>query len=98
MTTRKLTIKEDEKGLFVKFLVFKDHWLIVRPGAPDWVGGERTTFKKNDKVNVSYYNMNMGFFMVKKVGDRESRCIWQGPSWEVDKFRGEWIGEQTKKI
>lgn len=97
MTTRKVTVQRDQDGkLFVKFRAFNKHWLIVRPGVSDCFGGDSAVFEKGDKVSVSYWNMNMGFFMVKKVGDPLHRCIWQGPRWLVEKFTGEWVGEQLK--
>lgn len=97
MTTRRVTVKKDQAGkLFIKFRVFKGHYLIVRPGVPDCFGGKGADFKVGDKVSVTYWNMNMGFFMVKMVGDPHQHCIWQGPRWVVEKFSGEWIGEQLK--
>lgn len=95
MTTRKLTVQEDEKGLFVKFRVFIGHWLIIRPGAPKCFGVNG--FKKGNKVYVSYWNMNMGYFMVRPVGDMNVEdCIWRGPCWVNEDHRGEWVGEQIK--
>ena len=95
--TRKLTVQEDATGPFIKFRVFGKHWLIVRPGAPGCFGGHGATFVKGDKVMASTWNYNMGFFMIKKPGDPSQRCIWHGPRWVTEGFKGEWVGEQIKK-
>ncbi|UKL15025.1 hypothetical protein hairong_121 [Pseudomonas phage hairong] len=92
MKTRKVTVHRDQSGdLFVKFRVFKNHWLIIRPGHKDYV------FDQGDKVNVSYQdymNLTTGRFTIKLVGDRHTCSTWNGPYWNDL----EWVGEQIKNV
>ena len=93
-TIRKLTVKLDRDGKpFVKYKHFDNHF-IVRPGVPDCFGGDGAEFKKGDKVHVSIWNQNMGYFMIKLVGNPGDKCIWQGPRYDLDSR--EWVGEQIK--
>lgn len=89
---RRVTVRQDKKGnLFVKFRIFNNRWLIVRPGRKDYV------FELGDKVNVTYQdcmNLSTGKFTVKLVGDKFTTSVWEGPFWNGK----EWVGEQIKSV
>lgn len=80
MTTRKLTIKEDEEGLYVRYKDWDDH-LVLRIG--NITDTDKVClFSKGDKVNVRRWNINMGYFLVSKPGGHNATCMWQGPRWD----------------
>lgn len=93
---RKVMVREDRDGkLFVKYRVFKNHWLILRPHSED-KDSSNYTFKKGEKVRAFCLNEVSGYFMIALQGKSESRAVWRGPCWVAEKFKGEWIGEQLK--
>jgi hypothetical protein len=80
MTIRKLTIREDEHGLFIRYKDWNDH-LILRIGTIT-EASKRGFYSKGDKVKVRHWNKPMGYFLVEQPGGHGATCMWQGPRYD----------------
>lgn len=82
MNSRKLTVREDEKGIFVRFQHFAAV-LIVRPGlitCPTFP--HNGPYKKGEKVTVKLWNIGMGYFLLYQPNTGRGSSIWQGPRYD----------------
>ncbi|ATW58058.1 hypothetical protein CNR34_00125 [Pseudomonas phage nickie] len=96
--TRKVTIKEDELGLFVLYKPrfpqknMGDKFVIRLPAKRNMFDSDKIDppFEAGQKVLVQEFNPNMGWFKVRRQGDGQYG-LWDGPRWVTNGFTACWV-------